>query len=135
MTTIFLNLGPRKTGEELLPDAPFRAFVKFNTPYGPDGGSAVLTLEQGDARVGTATIDWRKVESLRHPSKRGRYHVGSGHLDEFDIQNNQAFSDWQIANLITEAMKKAGWTYLCYDYGIGNDDSQKLFEAWVENNL
>ncbi len=135
MTTIFLNLGPRQSGGELLADAPFRAFVKFKTAHVKDGGVAVLKLKEGESHIGTATIDWSEAEARRHPKQGGKYLVGNGSLDEFDLQTKRVFRDWQVADLIANSMSKAGWIYHCYDHGISDKESHDMFEAWIEKNL
>ncbi len=132
MTTIFLHLGPRKSGGELLPDAPFRAFVKFKTAHDKKGGCVVLKLEINGEQVGTATIDWNEVETRRHP-EGGKYLVGDGSLDDVDVSDS--FSDWQIANLIFEAIVRAKWPYFGYDHGLEPRLIKERFEQWVGKNM
>lgn len=134
MSVIFLNLGPRQTGGELLPDAPFRAFVKFNTAYVNGGGCAVLPLEQDEHQIGTAIIDWRETKRYRHP-KQGKYLVGTGSLDEIDMQGGQRVPDRQQARLIGQAMEKANWHYLNYDSDLDADTVSSMFDAWINQNL
>lgn len=134
MTTIFLNLGPRRTGGELLPDAPFRAFVKFETAYDEKGGCAVLKLKMNDREVGTATIDWPQAEARRRPGGR-KYWVADGSLDEVEVP------EWTIdeisKKLVIAAMVEAKWEVYVNDHALlhAREDSESLFETWILTKL
>lgn len=132
MTTIFLNLGLRTTDGELFPNAPFRAFVKFDTSYNERGGLAVLSLEDKGEEVGEATIDWPRAEA--HTSDRDGqvYLVANGALEEVDLSDS--YLDSKRAGLVFEAIDKAGWLFLGH-HELDPERAQERFERWVQANL
>lgn len=134
MATIFLNLGPRSVGGELLPDSPFRAFVKFKTSYTKEGGVVVLKLEHNGILVGTAMMNWLKTV-IHYDSKGRPYHVGEGAIDEYDIQAHLVVKDWMVANMICAAMEKATWPYHQYDHGLDNETAARHFEEWRQKHM
>lgn len=135
MTAIFLNLGPRKTGGELLPDAPFRAFVKFRTAYDERGGVAVLSLlDEHHRSVGTAIIDWKDMAVGKRP-QGGKYFVGDGALDEIDLQPKSSLSDQEKSQLVIASMGKAEWACDRYDPTLSESQIQAHFKAWISDHL
>lgn len=134
MTIIFLNLEIRQVGGELLPEAPFRAYVKFDTAFDKDGGFAALKLEEDGHQIGTATINWPTAEAHRHPNK-GKYWVGVGALDEVNILKMPDLPDWKKANLVCAAMEKARWPYYTYDHGLDAGVARARFSDWRKEHL
>lgn len=134
MTTIFLNLGARRTGGELLARAPFRAFVKFNTAFDEKGGVEVLPLWRNEYQIGTATIDWREV-AVGHRLRRGKYYVGGGSLDEIDIQSGPQLADKGKHELVLISMMRATWDLDLYDSSLSESQVQSLFTAWISDHL
>lgn len=129
---IFLQLDPRQTGGEVLPQSPFRAFVKFKTAYVDGGGLAVLPLQQNGRQIGTAVIGWPATESRARP-RGGKYLVGSGSLDEIDAP---AWVIDEVGNrLVFDAMTAAGWTFLPDPFRSSTKNPETLFERWILANL
>ncbi len=131
MTTIFLNLGPRKVGGELIPDVPFRAFVKFETKYDDTNAGGIATLHLQGSQTIKATIDWRKSK-WQTDEQKGNYLVATGALDEVE---SKKMSDWKKVELIIEAMVNAGWLVFGYS---SEDDTKTVnaeFKKWIRENL
>lgn len=134
MTTIFLNLGPRQTGDELLPQAPFRAFVKFKTAFDDGGGAAALPLIERSRQIGTAVIDWNDV-AVGKRQKGGKYFVGDGYLDLVEIKQATRLTDEEKGCLILDSMKAAQWTFYPYDAHLSESQVQAHFKAWISDHL
>lgn len=132
MATLFLNMGPRRSGGELLPEAPFRAFARFETKYGKKGGFAVLNLALNGMPVGTATIDWPSAEE-RYSDKLKKYWVAKGALD--DCYLSRKFSDQEISRLIKEAMERSGWKFYIYTPTDLKSLEEQQFENWITHQL
>ncbi len=134
MAAIFLNMQMPNTGEEVFRARPFRAFAKFTTKFGTEGGVAVLKLEADGVQVGTATIDWPNASQEKY-LRKGRYYIATGALDEVDISSPHHFGEESLVRAVIKAMEKAGWTFEIYDPSLSAEEVAKRFAAWIETNL